>query len=363
MSENIWQKKLDDASQRVAALEQAMADASGASDTQQGTQGKQEDWQALAVEHGRLAPLARAHQQWQAAQTNVRELRELLADPEVGALAQDELAAAEEKRQAVWVEVSRLLSPDQAADTGDCFLEIRAAVGGNESCLFAADLLRMYLRAADLHGWKTESLSHSEGEVGGYKEAIIKVAGKNAYGRLKYESGAHRVQRVPQTESQGRVHTSVVTVAVIAVAGDDDPLVLNPADLRIETFRASGAGGQHVNTTDSAVRITHLPTETVAECQDERSQHKNRDKAMAVLRARIIDKRRREQKQKEDSERRELVGSGERSDRIRTYNFPQGRMTDHRIGLTLYKLPQIMEGEVGEVFDALAKADAIPMPD
>ena len=341
-------KKLNDYRQRLAALEEKMVAGGG-------------DWQSLSVEHGRLLPLVSAYGEWCRAVATCKTLgdsREFDDDAELRALAQSELAQAEAARDAAAARIQHMLSPEAREDKRNCFLEIRAAVGGNESCLFASDLLRLYMRAADLHGWRSELVSQTAGEVGGYKEVIIKITGDGAYGRLKFESGAHRVQRVPQTESQGRVHTSVVTVAVLAEADDEDgDLQLSPADVRIETFRASGAGGQHVNTTDSAVRITHLPTGIVAECQDDRSQHKNRDKAMAVLKARISSQRRRERREKESSERRLLVGSGDRSDRIRTYNFPQGRLTDHRIGLTLYKLGAVMEGEINEILDALASAD------
>lgn len=338
-----WVKRLDEAEQRLAKIEQQMAEGGG-------------DWQVM-IEHGRLLPLVDAYRNWRQASADLDGLTSLAADPEMRQLVNDETSTIAEKRDAALCVIRRLLSPTAAEDSRNCFLEIRAAVGGNESCLFAADLLRLYTRLADNAGWRVELMSHTNGEVGGYKEAIIRINGDGTYGRLKFESGAHRVQRVPQTESQGRVHTSIVTVAVLAEARADDNLVISPSDLRIETFRASGAGGQHVNTTDSAVRITHLPSGVVAECQDDRSQHKNRDKALAVLRARIIDKRRREQREKETIHRRSLVGSGDRSDRIRTYNFPQGRLTDHRIGLTLYKLAAVMEGDINEVLDALALAD------
>lgn len=343
-------KKLTDYRQRLAALEQEMASGGGGG-----------DWQALSVEHGKLAPLVAAYDVWCSAAQTSRELEDWDdsgEDAEMRQLLAAERSAAATAYTEAETRLRQMLSPEASENRRNCFIEIRAAVGGNESCLFAADLLRLYMRAADTAGWQSELISHTDGEVGGYKEAIIKVNGAGAYGRLKFESGAHRVQRVPQTESQGRIHTSIVTVVVLAEADEvDDNLKLSPADLRIETFRASGAGGQHVNTTDSAVRITHIPTGIVAECQDDRSQHKNRDKALSVLKARIVSKRRRERQEQEASTRRLLVGSGDRSDRIRTYNFPQGRMTDHRIGLTLYKLQLIMEGEIGEVLDALAAAD------
>jgi peptide chain release factor 1 len=238
------------------------------------------------------------------------------------------------------------------------FLEIRAGTGGEESALFAGDLLRMYLRHAERHGWRTELLTSSESDLGGYKEAVLKIDGDGVYAKLRFESGGHRVQRVPATETQGRIHTSACTVAVLPQPDEAEEIALNPAELRIDTFRASGAGGQHVNKTDSAIRITHLPTGLVAECQDDRSQHRNKAKAMAVLAARLRGKERNERAAKEAATRKTLVGSGDRSDRIRTYNFPQGRLTDHRINLTLYKLESIMNGDLDEVIDALTAARA-----
>lgn len=348
------QKKLADYRHRLTQLEEQMAQGEG-------------DWQEMSVEHGKLQPIVAAYEDWCKADATFREATDMLddvrnediAEGDMLMMVEAEIQRAQQARDIAATRIRELLSPDAAENRRNCFVEIRAAVGGNESCLFAADLLRLYTRAADLHGWRSELVSSTAGEVGGYKEVILKILGANAYGRLKFESGAHRVQRVPQTESQGRVHTSIVTVAVLAEVDDnDDDLHLSPDELRIETFRASGAGGQHVNTTDSAVRITHIPSGVVAECQDDRSQHKNRALAMSVLKARIINQRRRERLDKEASERRLLVGSGDRSDRIRTYNFPQGRLTDHRIGLTLYRLAAVMEGEIEEILDALAKADA-----
>ena len=338
-----WVKKLDACEHRLTEIEKQMAEGGG-------------DWQALAIEHGRLMPLVGNYRRWRAACHTLKQMQEAAADPELAELAQEEIKAATAIRANLYQDIRQQLSPKNADDARNCFIEIRAAVGGNESCLFAADLLRLYVRAADIQGWKTEIMSCTDSETGGHKEVILRIRGVGAYGRLKYESGAHRVQRVPQTESQGRLHTSVVTVAVMLEAAVEDTVALPPQELRIETFRASGAGGQHVNTTDSAVRITHLPTGVVAECQDDRSQHKNRDKAMAVLRARIIDKYRRERHEKEAMTRRLLVGSGDRSDRIRTYNFPQGRLTDHRIGLNFYNLAAIMEGEIDDILNALAAA-------
>lgn len=314
-------------------------------------------WQSLSVEHSKLSPLVGKYRRWQSVQDKLAELDELKKDPELAGLAQEEEEAAKKDGDEALHQIKKMLAPQAANDSRNCILEIRAAVGGNESCLFAAALLRMYSNYITARGWRLEHISHSDGEVGGYKESLSRICGEGSYGRLKFESGAHRVQRVPQTESQGRVHTSVVTIAVLPETLPKDNIVINPSELRIETFRSSGAGGQHVNTTDSAVRIVHIPSGVIAECQDERSQHRNREKAMNVLKARIAEKRRRERREKEDNERRRLVGSGERSDRIRTYNFPQGRVSDHRIGLTLYKLLAVMEGDLDDILNALSKAD------
>ena len=262
------------------------------------------------------------------------------------------------KRASAWngieAELQKQLLPKDPNDERNIFLEIRAGTGGDESALFAGDLFRMYARYAERQRWQVEIISQSQSELGGYKEVIARLAGQGAYSRLKFESGGHRVQRVPETETQGRIHTSACTVAVLPEADEIDDVVLNPAELRIDTFRASGAGGQHVNKTDSAMRVTHLPTGIVVECQDDRSQHKNRAKALGVLAARIKDKQVREQQAKTAATRKSLIGSGDRSERIRTYNFPQGRVTDHRINLTLYKIERIMDGELDELLDALA---------
>ena len=249
--------------------------------------------------------------------------------------------------------MQKLLLPKDPNDERNIFLEIRAGTGGDESALFAGDLFRMYSRYAERQGWQVEVISESPGDAGGYKEIIARVIGQGAYSKLKFESGGHRVQRVPATETQGRIHTSACTVAVMPEADEVADVNINPADLRIDTYRASGAGGQHVNKTDSAVRVTHLPTGIVVECQDARSQHKNKEKALAVLAARIKDKQRREQQAKEAATRKSLIGSGDRSERIRTYNFPQGRVTDHRIGLTLYKINDIMDGDLSQLTQAL----------
>lgn len=318
---------------------------------------EQSAWQTLTEEYGKLLPLTEKFRHWCETRRRIGEL-DAMDDPELAELAAEERAQLAASAAAQAAELCRLAVPDSTDNTRNCFLEIRAAAGGNESCLFAADLFRMYCRCAEIRNWRAETVSASEGEVGGYKEIISRISGGGVYGALRHESGAHRVQRVPHTESQGRVHTSVVTVAVMPEARAEDNINIAPADLRVETFRSSGAGGQHVNTTDSAVRITHLPTNTVVECQDDRSQHKNRARAMSVLKARIIAAKLHARQQQEAVERKQLVGSGDRSGRIRTYNFPQGRLTDHRLGLTLYKLAAVMEGDLTEVLDALASASA-----
>jgi peptide chain release factor 1 len=270
------------------------------------------------------------------------------------AYADEELKKARAAMERLEAELQTALLPKDPNDERNLFIEVRAGTGGDESGLFAGDLFRMYTRYAERKGWQVEIMSESPSELGGYKEVIARIAGQGAFSRLKFESGGHRVQRVPKTEAQGRIHTSACTVAVLPEADTIDEVVLNPAELRIDTFRASGAGGQHVNKTESAIRVTHLPTGIVVECQDSRSQHKNREKALSVLAARIRDKQEREQQQKMASTRKSLIGSGDRSERIRTYNFPQGRVTDHRINFTLYKIDRIMDGELDELIDALA---------
>jgi len=282
----------------------------------------------------------------------------MLADPEMAAMAQEEVAAARADMDRLHGELQTALLPRDPDDERNAFLEIRAGTGGDESALFAGDLARMYLRFCERQGWRTEVMSESAAELGGYKELVLRIEGAHAYGTLRFESGGHRVQRVPATESQGRIHTSACTVAVMPEPDEAAEVMLNPAELRIDTFRASGAGGQHVNKTDSAIRITHLPTGLVAECQDDRSQHRNKAKAMAVLAARLREKERSERAAKEAATRKSLIGSGDRSDRIRTYNFPQGRLTDHRINLTLYKLDKVIDGDLDDVIDALRAARA-----
>jgi peptide chain release factor 1 len=273
-------------------------------------------------------------------------------------MAEEETASASAELQSLEAELQRMLLPKDPDDARPAFVEIRAGTGGDESALFAGDLLRMYTRFAESQGWRCEIVSESVSELGGYKEVVVRIEGEQVYGALKFESGGHRVQRVPATETQGRIHTSACTVAVLAEPDEAEAIKINPADLRIDTYRASGAGGQHINKTDSAVRITHLPTGIVAECQDGRSQHSNKAQALKVLTARIQEKDRSERAAKDAAERKSLIGSGDRSDRIRTYNFPQGRLTDHRINLTLYKLLSIMEGDLKDVVDALQAYEA-----
>jgi peptide chain release factor 1 len=279
--------------------------------------------------------------------------QELLSDASMKDFAEEEIRASRDRMETLEGELQTMLLPKDPNDERNIFVEIRAGTGGDESALFAGDLLRMYLRYAERNRWQVEMMSASESDLGGYKEVIVRIAGDAAYSKLKFESGGHRVQRVPATETQGRIHTSACTVAVMPEADEIGEVEINPADLRIDTFRASGAGGQHINKTDSAVRVTHLPTGIVVECQDDRSQHKNKDRALKVLAARIKDKQYHEQHAKEAATRKSLIGSGDRSERIRTYNFPQGRLTDHRINLTLYRLESIMEGDLDELIAAL----------
>ena len=312
----------------------------------------------LSREHAEVSVVADRFARLLQRESDMAAARELLADPDMADLAQDEVASAEAELLTLDAELQRLLLPRDPDDARNAFLEIRAGTGGDESALFAADLLRMYTRYAERQGWRVEVISESPSELGGYKEVVIRIAGEGVYGQLRFESGGHRVQRVPATETQGRIHTSACTVAVLAEPDEQEAVKINPAELRIDTFRASGAGGQHINKTDSAVRVTHLPTGLVAECQDDRSQHRNKARALAVLAARLRDKERLERQAREAATRKGLIGSGDRSDRIRTYNFPQGRLTDHRINLTLYKLGSIMEGDLDEVIAALKAARA-----
>ncbi|HLR11993.1 MAG TPA: peptide chain release factor 1 [Burkholderiaceae bacterium] len=312
-----------------------------------------DSFRRLSVERAEIEPVVTVFREYTDAQTVRNEAQALMEDPEMRELAAEEFQTADQTMDRLAGELQILLLPRDPDDRRSAFVEIRAGTGGDESALFVGDLLRMYLRYAENHGWRTEIMAEHPSEIGGYKEVVVFVAGEGVYGRLKFESGAHRVQRVPETEAQGRIHTSACTVAVLPEADPAVDIDINPADLRIDTYRASGAGGQHVNKTDSAVRITHLPTGTVVECQDDRSQHRNREKAMQVLAARLKDQQVQAQADREAEERRMLVGSGDRSERIRTYNFPQGRVTDHRINLTLYKLNAIMQGDMDELTDAL----------
>ena len=307
----------------------------------------------LNQEHAELTPVVEAYRQYRQAESDLADAEDMLADPEMKDFAAEEIEAAKAKIETLDTELQKLLLPKDEDDGKNIFLEIRAGTGGDEAALFAADLLRMYTRYAERNRWQVEIVSANESDLGGYKEVIARIAGIGAYGRLKFESGGHRVQRVPATESQGRIHTSACTVAVMPEADELEEIQLNPAELRIDTFRASGAGGQHINKTDSAIRITHLPTGMVVECQDGRSQHANKAQAMKVLAARLNDKQKREAQAKEAAERKSLIGSGDRSERIRTYNYPQGRVTDHRINLTLHKLDFVMDGDMEEITNAL----------
>ena len=315
----------------------------------------QDRFRTLSMEYAQHEPVVRQFEAHQRAESEREQAQEMLADgdPELSAMAQEELQQCDETLQTLEKELQRMLLPQDPHDKANVFLEIRAGTGGDEAAIFAGDLLRMYTRYAEAQRWKLEILSASEGEHGGYKEVIARVSGQGVYSRLKFESGAHRVQRVPETESQGRIHTSAATVAILPEADEVEDVDINPADLRTDTYRASGAGGQHVNKTDSAVRLTHLPTGIVVECQDERSQHKNRARAMSLLKAKLLDDERSKQQAEQTESRRLQVGSGDRSERIRTYIFPQGRVTDHRVNLTLYKLDEIMLGGLDQVMNPL----------
>jgi len=337
--------RLEQLGHRLAEIDALLAEPDSADDMDR--------FRKWTRERAELEPVVRVFESWQRACDDRDAARDMLSDPDMKALAEEELAGADARIEALEDELRILLLPKNPDDDRSVFLEIRAGTGGDESALFAGDLLRMYTRYAEVRGWRVELMSESASELGGYKEVIAHVEGDGVYGRLKFESGAHRVQRVPETESQGRVHTSACTVAVMPEADPQADIRIDPNDLRIDTFRASGAGGQHINKTDSAVRITHLPTGLVVECQDDRSQHRNKDKAMQVLAARLKDRQQQEVHAREAAQRKSLVGSGDRSERIRTYNFPQGRVTDHRINLTLYKLAQVMDGDLGELTDAL----------
>jgi peptide chain release factor 1 len=318
--------------------------------------GDQGRFRELSREYSQLGPVVALFQAWRKAEADHAAAQEMLADADrdIRDLGQEELARTRDELESLEQAVRRELLPKDPLDHANIFLEIRAAAGGDESALFAGDLFRMYSRYADGRGWQIEVVHSSAGEHGGYREIISRIIGRGAYSRLKFESGAHRVQRVPETEAQGRIHTSTCTVAVLPEPEEIEGIDISPADLRIDTYRASGAGGQHVNKTDSAVRITHLPTGLVVECQDERSQHKNRSRAMALLKARLLDGARQKQASEQAARRKGLVGTGDRSERIRTYNFPQGRITDHRINLTIYQLDTVLEGNLDAVIEPLA---------
>ncbi|MBT0587323.1 peptide chain release factor 1 [Alteromonas oceanisediminis] len=315
----------------------------------------QERFKALSKEYAQLEDVVKAFNRFQEAQSNLEAATEMLNedDAEMREMAQDEVKQAKAVIEQLESDIQILLLPRDPNDDCNCFLEIRAGAGGDEAAIFAGDLFRMYSRYVEANGWRMELISANEGEHGGFKEVIANIIGDGVYGVFKFESGGHRVQRVPETESQGRIHTSACTVAVLPEVPESEAIEINPADLRIDTFRASGAGGQHVNKTDSAIRITHIPTGVVIECQDERSQHKNRAKAMSVLNARLNQMEQDKRAAEEASTRKSLVGSGDRSERIRTYNFPQGRVTDHRINLTLYKLDDVIEGGLGALLEPI----------
>jgi peptide chain release factor 1 len=338
--------KLDQLSQRLEEVNTLLMQENATADM--------DAYRKLTREHAELGPLAALYADYRQADSDVKTAQEMLSDPEMKEFAQEEVTSAKARMEQLELDLQKMLLPKDPNDERNIFLEIRAGTGGDEAALFAGDLLRMYTRYAERNRWQVEMISESPSELGGYKEVIVRIVGVGAYSKLKFESGGHRVQRVPATETQGRIHTSACTVAVMPEADEVEDVDINPADIRIDTFRASGAGGQHINKTDSAVRITHIPTGIVVECQDDRSQHKNKAQAMKVLAARIKDMQLREQQAKEAATRKSLIGSGDRSERIRTYNFPQGRMTDHRINLTLYKLDFIMDGDVDELTTALA---------
>ncbi len=320
----------------------------------EGATANMDSYRKLTRERAELAPLVELFHQYEAAQGDMDAAQEMAQDPEMKEFAQDEIEAAKARLAELELDLQKMLLPKDVNDERNIFLEIRAGTGGDESALFAGDLLRMYTRFAERNRWQVEVVSESSSDLGGYREVIVRIIGNGVYSKLKFESGGHRVQRVPATETQGRIHTSACTVAVMPEADEVEDVNINPADLRIDTYRASGAGGQHINKTDSAVRLTHLPTGIVVECQDDRSQHKNKAQALKVLAARIKDVQLREQQSKEAATRKSLIGSGDRSERIRTYNFPQGRLTDHRINLTLYKLDFIMDGDLIDLTNALA---------
>lgn len=340
--------KLESLSERLQEISALLGDSA--------TIKNQERFRALSMEYAQLNPVIECFKHYQTTQQDIAAAEDMQRDddPDMRAMAADEIKQAQARAAALEIELQKLLLPSDPSDNSNIFLEIRAGTGGDEAAIFSGDLYRMYSRYAEKQRWQTEIISEHPGEHGGYKEIIVRIIGQGAYSRLKFESGAHRVQRVPETEAQGRIHTSACTVAIMPEIAEIDEVPINPADLKTDTFRASGAGGQHVNKTDSAIRITHIPTGTVVECQDERSQHKNRARAMSLLQAKLVNAQRDKQAAEQAQTRRLLVGSGDRSERIRTYNYPQGRLTDHRINLTLYKLADIMEGNLDAVLDPLA---------
>lgn len=315
----------------------------------------QNKFRDLSKEYAQIEPVVKVFEQYGSAESNLAEANEMLADPEMKEMAQEEISSAKAIIEKLDDELQILLLPRDKNDEANVFLEVRAGTGGDEASIFVGDLFRMYSRYAETKGWRVEVVNQHEGEHGGYKEVIARICGDQVYSQLKFESGAHRVQRVPVTESQGRVHTSACTVAIMPEVDAVEEIDINPADLRIDTFRASGAGGQHVNKTDSAIRITHIPSGTVVECQDERSQHKNKARAMSLLQSRMLMHEQEKQQAEQAQSRRNLVGSGDRSERIRTYNYPQGRVTDHRINLTLYKLDEIVAGDLDPVIGPLVQ--------
>ncbi len=344
MKESILQK-LENLNERYAEIAALLGENEVIAD--------QDQFRKLSIEYSQLEPVALGFRAYQQILDDLATAQEMLTDPEMRDMAEEELSTAKTQRDEQEIELQKLLLPKDPHDGSNIFLEVRAGTGGDEAAIFAGDLFRMYARYAEQRRWQVEVVSQSDGEHGGFKEIIARIIGSNVYSRLKFESGAHRVQRVPETESQGRIHTSAATVAVMPEADEVEAQAINPADLRVDTFRASGAGGQHINKTDSAIRITHIPSGLVVECQDERSQHKNRARAMSLLQSRLLEIERTKQQSEQAETRRNLVGTGDRSERIRTYNFPQGRVTDHRINLTLYKLDDIIAGSLDQVIDPL----------
>ena len=341
------QARLEQISARQEEVAALLSDSSIISD--------QNQFRTLSQEYAQMEPVVNNYKSYLDAEEDLNSANEMAqdSDPEMREMAVEERALAEAKISQLDIELQKLLLPKDPHDQSNVFLEVRAGTGGDEAAIFAGDLLRMYTRYAESQGWKVEALNRREGEHGGFKEVVIRLVGNGAYSKLKFESGVHRVQRVPATESQGRVHTSAATVAILPEIDEVEAVEINSADLRVDTFRASGAGGQHVNKTDSAIRLTHLPSGIVVECQDERSQHKNRARAMSLLQARLLSDEQDKQRSEQTESRRLQVGSGDRSERIRTYNYPQGRVTDHRINLTLYKLEEVMMGDIGQVIDPL----------